>query len=195
MDGSNLFYDFGRWGYATNATDGQILPGFAPEPPGVEICGQYEIIFAAALSFNDATQNADMLLRRTTTGYLDIDQCSVPFSVTIDGTMPPQQRQIRGETIFNGRVGMDGGRGSDTDQYFGGGYNILGFSADSEAAQSYQNKPANASLVITRLNNNLGRLFVVSERKAFRSGETEQGVMRDPSIVYESQEHDTFQER
>jgi len=181
MDRSNLFYDFGRWGYHTNATEGQILPGFAPDPPGEEICGQYDIVFAAALRFNSSTQNADMLLRRTTAGHVTIAQRSRPFSVWIGRRH--HQRSIIGNTIHDGRIDL-------TNQYFGDGYNIFGFSADSEEAQSYQHKPANASLVVTHRNNNLGRLLVVSERKAFRLIETEQGVMRDPDIVYESQEHE-----
>ena len=42
-----------------------MMPGFVPQPPGVEIYEHYEIVFAVTLCFNNETQDVDMLLRRT----------------------------------------------------------------------------------------------------------------------------------
>ena len=65
----NLFYDFGRWGYYTNSMEGQVMPGFVTDPPGMEICGLHDIVFAAALRYIPRhKQQTTILLRRTMMG-------------------------------------------------------------------------------------------------------------------------------
>ena len=44
-----LFYYFGKWGYHTDACAGQMMAGFSPKPPGLEMCGYYKIMFVGAL--------------------------------------------------------------------------------------------------------------------------------------------------
>lgn len=56
LDSLVPLYDFGRWGYHTTETSGTLLQGFQPEPPGQEISGRYDVVFVAALRFNEATQ-------------------------------------------------------------------------------------------------------------------------------------------
>ena len=44
------------------------MPEFVLQPPGVEICEHYEIVFATALLFINETQDVDMPFRRAVSG-------------------------------------------------------------------------------------------------------------------------------
>mmetsp|Transcript_25243 Transcript_25243/g.38280 ORF Transcript_25243/g.38280 Transcript_25243/m.38280 type:complete len:109 (+) Transcript_25243:250-576(+) len=86
-------------------------------------------------------------------------------------------------------------RSNDIDKYFGPGYNIHGFDGNSEASQAYNHKPSNSYLVVTNRNNNLGRLYVVSERNAFRMIERQRGILFEPDRRYEFQERGNLRSR
>jgi hypothetical protein len=165
------YYDFGSWGYFTQTLKDEILRGFVATPPGIEICGEYDIVFVAALKYDHRISNANMHLRRTISeGNLDI------------------HRSFSG-MIFSGKVTLNPNQGCD--HHFGPGYNFFGFPSPSELARSYEWKPSNASIIKTELNHNIGRLYVVSDRKAFRLIDNEKGPMRYEGIIYESsQEHE-----
>ena len=180
----NRLYDFGTWGYHTNDSMGQLMPGFYEEPPGVEICGRYDLVFAAAVRYNNVKEAAELLFRRQVKGSMSIQVDSKAVNVAIGRRN--NQVIFQERSIFSGSIFMD-----EDSQYFGPGYHFHGFAADSVASQSYDFKAYNAAMVVTKRNNNIGRLMVVSETKAFRRVDTEMEVMADPDQVYESQLHET----
>jgi len=169
-----LHYDFGRWGYYVNDLKDQIMPGFS-EPCGVEACGEYDIVFAASLLYCNAQRNASMLLRRTAEGCMVIEKSRL------------QQFLHEATPIFSGKVTMRNSIYGEIDHHFGPGYNFFGFDKDSV---EYDHKPSNATVIRTKMNSNIGRLYVVSERKAFRRTRLERGIMRDGEEVYESFEQE-----
>ena len=164
-------YDFGRWGYYVNDLKDQIMPGFS-EPCGVEVCGEYDIVFAASLHYDNAQGHASMLLRRTAEGRMVIEKNIVQAFLGIATPM-----------IFSGNVTMRNSIDGEIDNHFGPGYNFFGFDKDSV---DYDHKPSNATVIKTMRNNNIGRLYVVSERKAFRRTRHERRIMTDGEEVYES---------
>jgi hypothetical protein len=167
------FYDFGSWGYFTNNLKDKILHGFVATPPGIEICGEYDMLFVADIKYckcDCRNINANLYLRRTTNkGNLVINS---------------MLRSIGG-MIFSGEV-----TGNGCDHQLRPFNNFFGFPSTSVVARSYEWKPSNASIIKTKLNHTIGRLYVVSDRKAFRLIDNEKGPMRDERIVYESQEHE-----
>ena len=76
------------------------------------------------------------------------------------------------------------------DKYFGPGYNFFGFSPQSMARQSYAPMPSNASLIVTKLNDNKGRIYKVDAPKAFKLTNVEEGIVKNESTSYESQQHE-----
>lgn len=187
-----VFYDFANWGYYTNDLMHEAMPGFVATPPSAEICGVYDILFVAALRYNTGTCNADMLLRRTVReGTLTLSQTSSPFDV-VQRVKPlpqggiPRRREFRSQTTFSGRVEY-----KECHRYFGPGYNFFGLTDDSQVSQNYEFKPSNSATIVTKRNNNLGRLYVVSKRKAFQLIKNEVCSMKDAEFPFESQEHET----
>ena len=51
--------------------------------------------------------------------------------------------------------------------------------------------PTNASLIVTKLNDNKGRLYQVDAPKAFKLVDHEGGVVLDESARFDSQQHET----
>lgn len=176
---SNLFYDFGRWGHYTPDRKGKVMPGFLPSSPGTEIIGEYDVVFVAALD-QSGVGGAKNVLRMTTQGRLTVKECFhlLPVSIRGDGI----SRKIRAKTMLSVKVEMPEW-GHPTWKYFGPGYNCFGFPKDSQLSRCYQEKPTNASLVVTKKNNNLGRMYVVSERKAFCRIHKEAGLMTDEPVT------------
>jgi hypothetical protein len=76
------------------------------------------------------------------------------------------------------------------DKYFGPGYNIFGFSPQSMARQSYAPMPSNASLIVTKLSDNKGRIYKVDAPKSFKLTQFEEGGVKNKSTSYESQQHE-----
>ena len=70
-------------------------------------------------------------------------------------------------------------------KYFGPGYNFYGFSANSNAKQAYTPMPTNASLIVTKLNDNKGRIYKVDAPKAFKLVDFEEGVLSNESARFE----------
>ena len=99
-------------------------------------------------------------------------------------------RSVTSESIFSGRVILSG-EGHKIDQYFGPGYNFYGFSANSNARQAYTPMPTNVSLIVTKLNDNKGRIYKVNAPKAFKLVDFEEGVLSNESARFESQQHET----
>jgi len=153
-----------------------MLPGFQAEPPGIEVCGVYDIVFVAALEYNSFSGNADMKLRRVAQGKVKI------FETASSNIAFP---------IFSGRIDIP--CTTATNEFFGAGYNILGYGRESIETTSYTHKPTNSCTIKTHRNNNVGRLYVVSERKAFRKINREQGEMADGPTTYESQAHEALE--
>jgi|AntRauTorckE5430_2_1112549.scaffolds.fasta_scaffold05028_2 hypothetical protein len=134
------------WGYFTSNLKGKILCGFVATPPGIEMCGEYDIVFVAALKDDNRiiithglhddnrTSDANVHISRTTNeGNLVIKAMPRSYS----------------ETTFSVKVDIQG-----YDQDFGPGYNFLGFSSFSELKWSYVWKPSNASIIWTKWNKN-----------------------------------------
>jgi hypothetical protein len=190
------FYSFGNWGYYTNDHEGQVMPGFTADPPGAEICGTYKIVFVAALLRYDNRQNkAKIFLRRqpeSRSSRLIIKEERRMFAVGSSNRLSTgRQRRtsIQCETLYSGKVELDR-ESVEIDRYFGPGYNFYGFSADSEARQSYGPMPSNSGLIVTKLNDNKGRIYKVDSPKAFKLVMKECGKVRK-SIRYTSQEEET----
>ncbi|KAL7536468.1 hypothetical protein ACHAXR_007186 [Thalassiosira sp. AJA248-18] len=181
------FYFFGKWGCHTRSTHAsQIMPGFSPTPPGREICGAYKIIFVGAIHHKKRSKRqAKVLLgRQPQSGSLVIEESAQTFTIGGNG------RQITDQVMFEGQVSLpNGGRGVDI--CFGPGYKFYGFDANSEATLSYPSMASNASLIVTKMNDNKGRIYKVQSRKALklvnktskRSGE---------QISFDSQEHEVI---
>eukprot|EP00592_Proboscia_alata_P006408 CAMPEP_0194354490 /NCGR_PEP_ID=MMETSP0174-20130528/2647_1 /TAXON_ID=216777 /ORGANISM="Proboscia alata, Strain PI-D3" /LENGTH=464 /DNA_ID=CAMNT_0039123463 /DNA_START=161 /DNA_END=1555 /DNA_ORIENTATION=- len=184
MTQSNLFYDFGSWGHYTPSMRKKVMPGFLPSPPGTEICGEYDIVFAAALDDSNHSSGGctKIFLRMTTQGRLTIQECSnsLPVSIREDGST--EQRKIRAKSIISAKIQMPEW-GHPTWNFFGPGYKVFGFPEDSKLTRCSLEKPTNASLIVTKKNNNLGRMYVVSERKAFRRIQSEAGSMTDKPVT------------
>ena len=51
--------------------------------------------------------------------------------------------------------------------------------------------PTNASLIVTKLNDNKGRIYKVDAPKAFKLVDFEEGVLSNESARFESQQHET----
>ena len=62
-------------------------------------------------------------------------------------------RSVTDQAIFDGEVDLDDD-GREIDTYFGPGYRFYGFGANSEATVSYPSMAANASLIVTKRNDN-----------------------------------------
>lgn len=190
------FYAFGNWDYYTNDHEGQLMPGFTPDPPGAEICGTYKIVFVSALRFDNNQNKAKIFLRRqpdSQSSRLTIKEEQRMFQVGRDDrstTGRTRRTNIRSETLYSGKVELEK-EGVEIDQYFGPGYNFYGFSNDSEARQSYSPMATNSALIVTKLNDNKGRIYKIGPRKAFKLVTNEYGVVRNESILYTSQEEET----
>jgi len=164
-----LIYSPGKWGYHTKAHNSQIMPGFSLTPPGVEICGRYKVVYLAALRFDPRRRKANVFLRcQPEQGTLVIKRSSHPFHIGVGDRLGSNARStITSPAIFDGQVNL-GRQSDDMDRYFGPGYNFYGFCPTSEASLSYPNKADNASLIVTKRNDNKGRLYKVEKRKAFK---------------------------
>jgi hypothetical protein len=115
------------WGYFASILKGNILRGFVATPPGIEICGEYDIVFVAALKDDNRTSDANVHIGRTTNeGNLVIKAMPRSYS----------------ETTFSLKVDIQG-----CDQDFGSSYNFLGFSSFSDLKWSYVWKPSNVSII------------------------------------------------
>eukprot|EP00804_Cyclotella_cryptica_P008482 CCRYP_003979-RA/>CCRYP_003979-RA protein AED:0.38 eAED:0.38 QI:1941/0/0.5/1/0/0/2/0/376 len=155
------FYSFGDWGYYTNEHESQIMAGFSPTPPGVEICG--------------------ILVIKPSSRYMSIGVGNG------QGTS-----RVASQSIFMGKLSLPGlNDGDKIDKYFGPGYNFFGFSSESKARQRYTPMPSNASLIVTMLNDNKGRIYRVDAPKAFKLTDHEEGVLKNESTSYLSQDHET----
>ncbi|KAL3793258.1 hypothetical protein ACHAW5_002136 [Stephanodiscus triporus] len=192
-------YSFGKWGYHTNDHDSQFMPGFSSTPPGAEICGRYKISYVAALEYDKIKQQANIILRREPKwGSLVIQESSQPFTIGVDGRIgapTPPSRRVTSPTIFSGKVSLRSRKGSMIDRYFGPGYKFYGFDANSEATLSYNSMAANASLIVTKRNDNKGRLYRVEQPKAFKLVKCETGVVVDESTAFDSQDHESNEAR
>jgi hypothetical protein len=175
------YYDFGSWGYCTDELVGEILPGFgfvaAPlrgfvaTPPGIEVCGEYDIVFVTA------RQGAMDLGTTTNEGNLVIKAMPRSSSATIFSRKVKRCHHLLFDTYertfyFDLRA-----------QHFGPGSDFFGCPSLSFGAR-------NVSTIKKELNNNIGQVYVVSDRKAFRLIDREKRPLRDGGIVYESQEHE-----
>jgi hypothetical protein len=176
------YFDPGQWGYYRNILNGEVMNGFHPDPPPIdEICGEYEIVFVASLTYCNLEQNALWHLRRRASGSLLIVKPS-----------PDIQSFVPGD--FFGKVITAPGTSYSVEKYFGGGYNIYGTGKDPKTYGGHC--CSNCFLIKTLRNNNIGRLYVVSERKAFPRIKNENGWMgygNANGIIYESQEHETME--
>ena len=186
-------YSFGSWGLTTSKRNRSILPGFSPLPPGPEICGTYKIVYIAAVQ--DCSQ---IILRRQPDGAsVIIDESAAEFAIGSNGRLGSRGTTIVQDTIMiDGQVHLpdESGLPIKNYNYFGPGYKFVGFSSDSHAATSYKNKPANAGLIVTKKNDNKGRIFVVDEPKAFKLVHSETGVVAN-EVSDMSQEHETLHAR
>ncbi|KAL7522546.1 hypothetical protein ACHAWX_007255 [Stephanocyclus meneghinianus] len=185
------FYSFGNWGYYTNDHESQIMPGFSLTPPGVEICGVYNVIYVAALRYDNVQKQANILLRQQPRrGSLVIQESSRQVIVRAhDGQ--GESIVMTSQSIFEGRLSLPGVEfGDKIDKYFGPGYNFFGFSPQSKARKSYTPMPSNASLIVTKRNDNKGRIYKVDAPKAFKLTSFEEGVVKNESTSYESQQHE-----
>ena len=191
-------YSFGNWGYHTNDHDSQLMPGFSPTAPGAEICGSYKIIYIAALRFDEMTQQANIILRRQPKdGTLKIQDSSQLFTIGVDGRIgtPRPSRSVTSPTIVYGEVCLSREGDHLIDRYFGPGYKFYGFDSNSEATLSYTSMASNACLIVTRLNDNKGRLYQVDRPKAFKLVHSEPGIVVDESTPFDSQEHESEEAR
>ena len=196
------FYSFGSWGYHTNAHDSQIMPGFSSTPPGTEICSNYKIIYLAAVRYDTSTQQANILLRHEPkSGWLTIREYTLPFNIGVGGIIMGGMRRgsssVTSPTIFDGRVDLheDGSSITKIDQYFGPGYNFYGFEDNSAATKSCPSMATNATLIVTKRNDNKGRLYKVNAPKAFKLVHEETGIVTDESAPFESQEEEAREAR
>eukprot|EP00979_Chaetoceros_neogracilis_P004661 scaffold803_cov154-Chaetoceros_neogracile.AAC.2 len=144
------YYDFGSWGYCTDELGGEILPGFGfvATSPGIEVCGEYDIVFVTA------HQGAMNL--RTTTNERNLVIKAMPSCNHL--SFGNYERMFWCDEVF--------------------GCPSLSFGAQ------------NVFTIKKELSNNVGQLYVVSDRKAFRLIDREKCSLRDEGIVYESQEHE-----
>ena len=97
-------------------------------------------------------------------------------------------------TIFDGEVSLPA-EGSRIDRYFGPGYKFYGFEANSEANLNYNSRASNACLIVTKRNDNKGRLYRVDQPKAFKLVDSEGGVVANESASFDSQEHESMEAR
>ncbi|EJK67243.1 hypothetical protein THAOC_11753, partial [Thalassiosira oceanica] len=184
-------YSFGSWGLTPPALNGGIQPGFSTLPPGPEICGTYEIVYIAAV------QNcSQVILRRQPNGAsLIIDESTAKFAVGANGRLGSRGTTIvRDAVMIDGQVHLPNESGFAIDNYFGPGYKFFGFSSDSRASTSYTKNPANAGLIVTKKNDNKGRIFVVDEPKAFKLVHSETGIVAN-EVSDKSQEEETSHAR
>ena len=191
-------YSFGNWGYHTNDHDSQLMPGFSPTAPGAEICGSYKIIYIAAVRFDEMTQQANIILRRQPKdGILEIQDSSQPFTIGVDGRIgtPRSSRSVTSPTVLYGEVCLAGEGDHLINRYFCPGYKFYGFNANSEATLSFTSMASNACLVVTKLNDNKGRLYQVERPKAFKLVHGEPGIVVDESTPFDSQEHESEEAR
>ena len=180
-----LIYSPGKWGYHTKAHCSQFMPGFSLTPPGVEICGMYKVVYLAALRFDPRTRKANVFLRcQPEQGTLVIKRSSHPFHIGVGGRLgSTAHSEIISPTIFDGKVSLDYRSNHDIDRYFGPGYKFYGFCPSSEASLSYPKKADNASLIVTKRNDNKGRLYKVEKRKAFKLRTRENGTLRKKDVA------------
>lgn len=189
---SNSFYSFGSWGYHTNDHESKILPGFSPTQPGVELCGTYKIMFVAALRYDTNQQQANIFLRRQPkSGRLVIKKTSQSVAIGVHGRLgtPRPSGRVNSQAIFDGQVILPS-QGHEIDRYFGPGYNFFGFGSCSKARKSYTAMASNAGLIVTKRNDNKGRIYCVDSPKAFKLVNNELGVVADESAAFDSQEHE-----
>lgn len=197
----HCYYSFGNWGYHTNEHESQIMPGFSPTPPGAEICGKYNIIYVAALRYDTGQQRANIYLRRQPErGTLVISKSRLisPFTVGVSGRLGTANcsGRVTSKTVFEGAVSLPSHTwDDDIDNYFGPGYNFYGFGANSEATLSYPSMASNAALIVTKRNDNKGRLYRVDNPKAFKLVQSEVGVVADERASSESQEQEAIRAR
>lgn len=196
VDPQHPFYSFGNWGYHTNAHDSQIMPGFSLKPPGAEICGTYNVVYVAALCYDTNRQRANILLRRQPRGgRLIIKEATQSVTIGVDGRLGTSRASgsVTSPAIFDGEVTLPSyHNGVGIDRYFGPGYKFFGFGPDSdEATSSDPSMAANASLIVTKQNDNKGRIYRVESPKAFKLASTETGVLADESASFDSQEQET----
>jgi hypothetical protein len=197
---SSCSYSFGNWGYHTNDHDSELMPGFSSTPPGAEICGHYKVIYIAALLFDKNKQRANIILRRQPkNGSILIKKSSRPFTIGVDsrlGTPGPLRSvgRVTSPTIFDGEVSLSA-EGSMINRYFGPGYKFYGFEANSEANLNYNSIASNACLIVTKRNDNKGRLYRVDQPKAFKLVDSEGGVVANESASFDSQEHESMEAR
>ncbi len=197
---SSCSYSFGNWGYHTNDHDSELMPGFSSTPPGAEICGHYKVIYIAALLFDKNKQRANIIRRRQPkNGSILIKKSSRPFTIGVDsrlGTPGPLRSvgRVTSPTIFDGEVSLSA-EGSMINRYFGPGYKFYGFEANSEANLNYNSIASNACLIVTKRNDNKGRLYRVDQPKAFKLVDSEGGVVANESASFDSQEHESMEAR
>ena len=192
-ESERAFYSFGDWGYHTTDHESQVMAGFTPTPPGREICGTYQVIYVAALAYDTGLQQANILLRRQPkAGSLVIQESNTRFVVGVDGRIGSSRgasRTIKDRTMFYGQVRLPCG-GGGIDRYFGPGYNFYGFETNSEAALSYPFMASNASLIVTKRNDNKGRIYRVDSPKAFKLVHNERGIIANEVSPGISQEQE-----
>ncbi|KAL7545827.1 hypothetical protein ACHAWF_009179 [Thalassiosira exigua] len=170
------------------------MNGFSPTPPGVEICGTYKIVFLAALRYDTAQQQANIFLRRQPqSGSMVIKEAAGPFTIGVDGRLGTSRASVTDQVIFDGQVHLPY-EGHEIDRYFGPGYKFYGFGTDSEATLSYTSMASNASLIVTKMNDNKGRIYRVQSPKAFKLVDSEMGVVVNENSL-ESQEQETNEAR
>lgn len=188
------FYSFGTWGYYTNDHESQIMPGFTSDPPGAEVCGIYKIVFVAALRYYPSQEKANILLRRLPNcplSRLVIKERRRFVTVGINGRLGVSTTaSTESETMYSGTVEIYG-ENREVDRFFGPGYNLYSFGATSSARQSYRRMPSNSALIVTKLNDNKGRLYKVDATKAFKLVTDERGVVHDEVSRYSSQQEET----
>jgi len=190
MEKKGQFYDPGQWGYYRNCLKGKVMDGFLQDPhqviDNIVGCEEYEIVFVASLTYSDNQQNAEWHLRRPASGSLLIVN-SAPIMQFFPGT-------FFCKTMI-GVITDSSYRNSKIDTYFGDGYNIYGTGQDAKTSNG-NNCCSNCVLIKTLRNNNHGRLYVVSERKAFPRINKESRWMncdQTNQTIYESQEHETLE--
>eukprot|EP00979_Chaetoceros_neogracilis_P002418 scaffold419_cov185-Chaetoceros_neogracile.AAC.3 len=173
------YYEFGSWGYRTDQ--------FVATPPGIEVSGEYDVVFVAACEDaidnreDDFISNADVWLRETTNKSNNVKNLVIKaMPRSFSATIFPRKVKRYHNHFFNTYERM-----FPLDlraQHFGPGYDFFGCPSLSFGER-------NVSTIKKELNNNIGQLYVVSDRKAFRLIDRE-NPLRIGGIVYESQEHE-----
>lgn len=190
------FYSFGNSGYHKNSQDSRTMAGFSTTPPGKEICGTYKIMFVAALRpFANQPRASILLRRRPNSGSLIIEESTQRFTIGVGGRLgSTAPMRLTDQTIFSGEVFLPN-ESRSVDKYFGPGFKFFGFEADSGATASYPSMASNASLIVTKQNDNKGRIYRVEHPKAFKLVNNETGFMMVNNDGSSNQDQETAEAR